>query len=89
MPDTFTGWVTKYALTNGIEEKVLQVCENTTSMVEEVGSRWNAYYHGEGREWHRTRANAVAKAEEMRKKKITSLRKKIAALEALRFTDDA
>lgn len=50
------------------------------------GKAWNDYYHGEGKEWHRTRESAVAKAEEMRCKKIDSLKKQIEKLEKKRFT---
>lgn len=38
-----------------------------------------------GNEWHRTREEAVARAEQMRAAKIASLKKQIAKLEKLSF----
>jgi hypothetical protein len=43
------------------------------------------YFHGEGRNWHRTPEGAKAKAEAMRKAKIASLKKQLAKLESLSF----
>ena len=39
-----------------------------------------------GNDWHRTEADAVARAEQMRVKKIASLEKQIAKLKKLSFT---
>lgn len=46
------------------------------------------YYHGEGNDWHRTKESAIAKAEEMRKKKIASLKKQIEKLEKMEFKNN-
>lgn len=81
-------WITKYALTKGIQEIEAEVCENVSAdMIKDLSyeARWQPYYHGEGREWHRTRSGAIARAEEMRQKKIASLKKQIKKFEALRF----
>jgi hypothetical protein len=43
------------------------------------------YLFGEGREWHRTKEQAIAAAEEMRKSKIKSLKSQIEKLEKLSF----
>jgi hypothetical protein len=43
------------------------------------------YFHGEGREWHRTEKAAKAKATEMRDKKIKSLTKQIIKLKSMEF----
>ena len=43
------------------------------------------YFHGEGREWHRTKESAIDKAEEMRKKKIETMKKQIEKLEKMEF----
>ena len=43
------------------------------------------FFHGEGKEWHRTKEAAIAKAEEMRQKKIAGLKKQIERLEKLEF----
>lgn len=50
-----------------------------------MGTSFPTYYHEEGKEWHRTKESAIAKAEEMRKKKIASLQKQIKKLENINF----
>lgn len=70
-------WITKYALTSGIKEMEVEQSENFPDMVYDR----NDTYHGEGRDWHRTRESAIAKAEQMRLKKIESLKKQIAKYE--------
>lgn len=76
-------WITKYALTRGILCKDARECTDA-DMVETI-EEWPGYFHGEGRDWHRTIESAVAKAEEMRNKKIHSLRKQIKRLENMKF----
>lgn len=79
-------WITKYALTQGIYECEAEVCENINpDMIEVRSNRHSAYYHNEGVEWHKTKEAALEKAEEMRKKKIESLKKQIVKLEKLDF----
>lgn len=76
-------WITKYALTKGILEKE---CEDRgNGAVKEAENRFPIYYHREGDEWHRTKESAIKKAEEMRQKKIASLKKQIEKLEKMRF----
>lgn len=76
-------WLTKYALTGGIEE--------TTTHYDCIG---NPYIKVEarsyriyklGRDVHLSREGAVKAADAMRKKKIASLQKQLKALEALKF----
>lgn len=76
-------WITKYALTSGILEK--EVKDFGDGSVKEIENSFPIYYHGEGKEWHRTKESAIAKAEEMRKKKIASLKKQIEKLEKMEF----
>ena len=76
-------WITKYALTSGILEK--EVKDFGDGSVREIENSFPIYYHGEGKEWHRTKESAIAKAEEMRKKKIASLKKQIEKLEKMEF----
>lgn len=83
MEEIFDGYVTKYALTEGVQKKKL-VGTRGEGLVHVVGESY-PYYHGEGREWHRTRESALEQAEKMRKKKIASLKKQIAKLEKLNF----
>lgn len=73
-------WNSKYALTEGLIE---QEGEEVGDSMVQVGSL--QYLHGEGKEWHRTRESAAARAEVMRKAKIASVRKHLARLEAMRF----
>lgn len=76
-------WITKYALTQGIFEAEAEVIEDGTVRVRQEFIV--SYYHKEGRDWHKTKESAVAKAEEMRKKKIASLKKQIEKLEKKKF----
>ena len=79
----FEVWITKYALTSGILYKKATPCGNGRMI--EVGR--GSYFHGEGRDWHRTLESAQKKAEVMRVKRIASLKKSIATLEALNFNN--
>lgn len=81
-PKVFTGYITKYALTSGIIEAQLQET-STPGMVRDTASRYQVFYHGN--DWWRTRADAVKRAESMRKKKIASFEKGVAKLQALDF----
>ena len=76
-------WITKYALTSGIKEIECEDCEN--GAVKEIENPFQTFYHGENSEWHRTKESAIKKAEEMRQKKIESLKKQIKKLEEMRF----
>lgn len=73
-------WNSKYALTEGLTE---HDGEEVGDGMAKVGPLY--YLHGEGKEWHRTRESAVARAEVMREAKIASLKKAISRLEKLRF----
>ncbi|MGL4576996.1 MAG: hypothetical protein ACRCV9_19565 [Burkholderiaceae bacterium] len=73
-------WNSKYALTEGLIE---QEGEKVSDGMVRVGPL--RYLHGEGKQWHRTRESAAARAEVMRKAKIASLRKHLSRMEALRF----
>ena len=76
-------WVTKYALTEGI-----QLLEG--SILHEISGglfRPDGYFPGFlGKDWHRTPEAAIARAEEMRLAKIESLKKSIKKMEALQFS---
>ena len=82
-------WITKYALSEGIKEVEAELCldtDKTGNMIKcELISGFNSYFHGEGRDWHKTREAAIKKAEEMRQKKIESLKKQLQKLEKMRF----
>ena len=79
--DTFTGYITKYALSRGIIQTKLEVASDTSSdmvVAENLGA--GCYFHGEGKDWHRSLESATAKAEKMRLGKIALLEKSIKAL---------
>ena len=74
-------WVTKYALSKGIfETEGEAVGEGLFKAHKQYD-----YFHGEGRDWHRTKESAIVRAENMRIAKIASLKKQIAKLEKLSF----
>ena len=77
-------YITKFALSRGIME-VHGIEEG--GVVGCVLGGLSRYFYGEGREWHRTRESAVARAEKMRTRRIASLEKKIAQLKALSFEE--
>jgi hypothetical protein len=78
-------WITKYALTKGIiEVDDAQNC-NDASMIRCPSLGSFAMFHGEGKEWHKTKESAIAKAEEMRVKAIATHLKSIEKLEKMRF----
>lgn len=76
-------WITKYALSRGIIETEGRIDEDYPGLLDAKGII--NYLHGEGKEWHRTKESAIAKAEEMRQKKIESLKSLIEKLENRRF----
>lgn len=85
--EDITAWVTKYALTSGIQKVSGTVRHETSSaMLSYPGEcrDWPVSVHGN--DWHRTPEAALARAEEMRKAKIASLKKSIAKLEAMTFS---
>lgn len=75
-------WVTKYALTKGIFEDDVEISGDFPHLAQSSPTK---YYHGEGKEWHRTKIEAIQRAEEMRKKKVRSLKKQIEKLEKMEF----
>lgn len=81
-------FITIYALSNGIMEVSYTQHESTPNMIEyhfPTNAGWTRYALGEGKQWHRTIESARSRAEEMRLKKIKSLKKSIARLESLKF----
>lgn len=74
-------WITRYALTEGVFEEEVELLEQfpNIGVVKERGG----YYQPP--DWHRTREEAVKRAEEMRVKKIASLKRQIDKLSKMRF----
>lgn len=77
-------WITKYALTKWIIEAVGEFVTSDSVGISNrdlcLPTRW--FYKGE---WHSNKQSAIKKAEEMRQKKIASLKKQIEKLEEMRF----
>ena len=78
-------WISKNALSTGIRKAEVEPSDLSWGMVCEIGKGIEGYFHGEGKDWHRSRVSAVEKAEEMRAAKMASLKKQIAKLEKLTF----
>lgn len=81
-------WITQYALTAGIRQERAEVCLSTVpdgrmiSVLRDGRTNLETYHKPN---WHKTKTDAVEHAEQMRTKKIASLKKQIAKLEKLRF----
>ena len=85
MEKEIQAWVTKYALTDGIKCIVGEISDCAPNMISEIksGTWLSSCFHG--KDWHKTEAEAIARAEQMRVEKIASLKKQIAKLEAMKF----
>lgn len=80
MTECITIWVSKYALTKGILKVENAETSDDFPIIAMCG--YVSYY---GNDWHRTEAEAIARAEEMRVAKIKSLEKQITKLRAMTF----
>ena len=72
-------WISKYALTQGVRYTNGEPVKG----IYFLGIGTHEWYDRD--EWHKTPEEAVAKAEEMRKRKLASLEKQVAKLRALTF----
>jgi hypothetical protein len=80
----FTAYITKYALTKGIEVVEVEDCFHVSPiMVVSIGQVYCDIYRGV--DWHRTREQAIARAEVMRLAKIKALQASLDKFEAMRF----
>jgi hypothetical protein len=78
-------WLSKYALTQGIIEVEAEYCGEKTNMIRVIDDGYKGCYQGEGINWHRTKEDALKRAEEMKIRKINFHRKQIEKLEGLDF----
>jgi len=79
-------FVTKYALSNGIEEVEMEVTLNPEHFDKKCYGRWKGYsqcFYND--DFHLTKEEALIDAEKRRKKKIESLKKQIQKLERMSF----
>lgn len=80
-------WITKYAMTAGIQPVEADEPRAEFPGMLSVPGKTGSYTQGfHGRDWHRTREAAVARAEEMRTAKIKSLEKSLAKMKSLKFS---
>ena len=80
--EKITAWSTKYALTGGIEKLHGELRHNSIYDIFSYGAMTSLY----GNEWHRTPEAALARAEEMRKARIKSLKNSLAKLKKITFS---
>jgi len=77
-------YISKYALSEGILELQGKDVGRGMAMIPPTDTAGFTTYYKRG-EWHTTREEAVARAEDMCRRRIASLRRQIAKLEKLRF----
>lgn len=82
MSETFTAYVTRYALSSGILKTEAVQSSSFPEMISDTKNRGRNYH---GKDWHRTPEAAIVRADEMRKAKIASLEKSITKLRKLKF----
>lgn len=84
-----TVWVTKYALTSGVQQFEAVASRHTADMItvprDHGAPGWTLDQHFHGKDWHPTREAALARANEMKVAKIASLKRQIERLESLEF----
>jgi hypothetical protein len=78
-------WITKFVLTDGIALNTATLDEDGNAFVEVPGRSVRMFVRA--CDVHRSFAAALARAEDLRDKRVASLRKQIAKLEAMRFHD--
>lgn len=84
-PERFNAYITRYALSDGIRVETVELSRSTSTCIHVLrdGRDTNQYFYG--KDWHRTKEEAAARAEEMRLKKIKSIKAQLAKLEKLKF----
>lgn len=75
-------YITRSALSAGIYE--IGVKDLGLGTVKSLGN-YPRLFHGEGKDWHKTRESALKRAEIMRLHKIKSLRSQLEKLEKMEF----
>ena len=76
-------YVTKYALTLGIQER--EVKEGINGSVVDNSAFIGQTFHIQGKGWHKTMESAKKEAERMRASRIKALEKQIEKLKELKF----
>ena len=78
-------FITKYALTSGIKEMETEIYKSEFNNQDYYVRDGSFSFHYIGKDAFTEKSEALKKAEDMRKKKIASLRKQIDKLEKLSF----
>ncbi len=80
-------WSTKYCLTEGIIEHEIDPMDANNSLIVIPKNKCSCavYLHGEGRDWHKCREDAVLRADEIRIRKLKSLDRQIKTISAISF----
>lgn len=76
-------WITKYALTSGVEKALAEHGPDYPGMVTVRRGIYPQSFHG--KDWHRTEAAALARANQMRLDRIAALKKQLTRLQKLTF----
>lgn len=77
-------WITKYAMTSGVFTAEGESIGQAMCAVRPKGHKgFTVYFHGN--EWHTDEAKAIERFNQMKQKKIASLKKQLAKVEALEF----
>lgn len=75
-------WITKYALSSGVFTVDAEESKNSPGMISwKTTGSWSSQY-AHGKDWWLTKADAEKRVQEMRQKKISSLKKQLAKFEA-------
>ncbi len=78
-------WNTKYCLTDGITEHEVKETNDNYVMIPAAEKSYGVYLHGEGKEWHRSKASAIVRANEVKIKKLQSLDRQIQKISSIEF----
>jgi len=76
-------FITKYALTTGIYKAAGEVRDDAFKQLRTGSGNFDQYFHG--KDWHLTEEEAIARAEEMRIRKLKSLDAQIKKISLLKF----
>lgn len=75
-------WISKYALTQGIYEKIVEIDNEFPKMCNDVEYTLSCFHKPF---WSDTRKEAVAQAKKMQKAKIASIKRQLKKLEEMTF----
>lgn len=76
-------WISKYALSKGVFTVDVEPTSEGGVSYKPLDGGARQYFFGS--DWHQTREQAVAKAEDMRRRKLESLKKQMGKLTELKF----